>query len=295
MPCRISRTLPVSAFRIAALIAALSIAACAVPASGSDPGGDLALGIRQLEEGDYDAAIVTLDVVARRLAAVPDRRNALADAYIHLGIAFLGKGHEAAARSKFREALQQIRDLTLSPERFPPKVIDAFEAARAESGERATPPPGGPPGPSSKAKGGVGKKVVLAVLGLGAAGGTAVALAGGGAAAPGPVASPSSLPPAQGRVEKYSGNLAAHENLSFPTQVTSGGTLDVLLTWSSPDAVLAMDLHAPGSIVATSTRTGPTSARLQAAVVPQGYTVQILHRGSCATCATAFELRLQHP
>jgi hypothetical protein len=143
----------------------------------------------------------------------------------------------------------------------------------------------------------VGKKVVLAVVGIGAAGGTAVALAGGGggSATPGPVASPPSLPPARGRIEKYSGNLAAHENLSFPTQVTSGGTLDVLLTWSNPDAALAMDLHVPGSVLATSTRTGPTSARLQATVVPQGYTVQLLHRGSCATCATAFELRLQHP
>jgi hypothetical protein len=53
---------------------------------------ELSRGIRQVEEGDYDAAIVTLDATARRLAADARRGQDLSQAYLYLGIAYVGKG-----------------------------------------------------------------------------------------------------------------------------------------------------------------------------------------------------------
>jgi tetratricopeptide (TPR) repeat protein len=90
-------------------------------------------GIRAVDEGDYDAAIFTLDAAARRLAADSSGARDLPQAYLYLGIAYVGKGHEAAAKAKFREALRQIKDLSLNADRYPPKVIDVFEAAKAEN------------------------------------------------------------------------------------------------------------------------------------------------------------------
>src|SRR5262245_30796602 len=101
--------------------------------TSSDP--EVAKGISQVEDGDYDAAILTLDTAARRLAGAPSKTRELSQAYLYLGIAYVGKGHEAAARAKFREALSQIHDLTLNPDKYPPKVIDLFEAAREEAGK----------------------------------------------------------------------------------------------------------------------------------------------------------------
>ena len=111
----------------------------AFPQAPSDP--EVAKGIEQVEQGDYDAAIFTLDGAARRLSADPKKSRQLSEAYLYLGIAFLGKGHEAAAKAKFREAVKQIKDLSLSPDKFAPRVIDLVEAAKAEAGGRR-------PGPS---------------------------------------------------------------------------------------------------------------------------------------------------
>lgn len=178
----------------------LAPAAFAQPA-GPDP--DLARGVRQVEDGDYDSAIVTLDATARRLAADPGRARDLSQAYLYLGIAYIGKGHEAAAKAKFREAVAQIKDLTLSPDKFPPKVIDLFEAARAEarsqdSGAAPSPRPGAEPGATKKkgsGGGGSGGKAVLIVAGLAAAGGGVALAAGGGGGGSNGTADTPRLPP----------------------------------------------------------------------------------------------------
>lgn len=145
-------------------------------------------GIRLVDDGDYDAAIVLLDSAARRLASDTAKVRDLSQAYLYLGIAYVGKGHEAAAKAKFREAVSRIKDLTLSADKYPPKVIDLFEAAKDEA--RAAAPAPGPSAPSTTAstrraepaeKGGGGKKLlIIAGLGAVAAGGTAFALTRGG-------------------------------------------------------------------------------------------------------------------
>ena len=152
------------------------------PPAAADP--DVAKGIQQVEEGDYDAAILTLDNAARRLAAEPARSRELSQAYLYLGVAYVGKGHEAAAKAKFREAVRQIRDLTLSPEKFPPKVIDLFEAAREEASRAAAPaaspsPAPARPAPVAEKKGGSKLPFIIGGLAL-AGGGAALALKGGG-------------------------------------------------------------------------------------------------------------------
>jgi hypothetical protein len=135
--------------------------------AASDP--EVVKGVKQVEEGEYDAAILTLDNAARRLAADPAKSKDLSQAYLYLGVAYVGKGHEAAAKAKFREAVKQLKDLSLSPEKFPPRVIDLFEAAREEQSKSAGSPASGKPA----GKGGGSKKGLLI--------GGAVAVAGGGA------------------------------------------------------------------------------------------------------------------
>jgi hypothetical protein len=92
----------------------------------------------------------------------------------------MGKGHEAAAKAKFREAISRIKDLTLSPEEYPPKVIDLFEAAREEEAEdEPTPSPVTPTQQPVEKEGG-GSKMPLILVGAGGAAAAAVAVAAGG-------------------------------------------------------------------------------------------------------------------
>jgi hypothetical protein len=148
---------------------------------------DVRKGVGLVEEGDYDGAILLLDNASRRLAGDPARGRELSTAYLYLGIAYLGKGHEAAARSNFREAVSRLRDLSLSPEKFSPRIIDLVEAAKAEVGKAppapvTSPAPAARPTPASGSSGGGGGKKGLLIAGavVLAGGGAAVALKGGG-------------------------------------------------------------------------------------------------------------------
>ncbi len=139
--------------------------------TASDP--EVVRGIRQVDDGEYDAAIVTLDNAARRLAADAAHAPDLPQAYIYLGIAYVGKGREAAAKAQFREALARIKDLSLSAEKYPPKIVDLFEAAKAEA--RADAGTAAPP-----KKGGASKGLLIGGAVAAAAAGVALAAGGGG-------------------------------------------------------------------------------------------------------------------
>jgi hypothetical protein len=186
----------------------LCLALAAVPAVAQVPADpDVAKGVKQVEEGDYDAAILTLDNAARRLSADASKSRELSYAYLYLGIAYMGKGHEAAAKAKFREAVSRVTDLSLSPDRFSPKIIDLFEAVKEETTRggpkaagaptpaaapaaatpAATPPAAKTPPPATVAAaktgeggGGSGKTLLFVGLGVAVAGGAALLLAGGG-------------------------------------------------------------------------------------------------------------------
>lgn len=167
---------------VAGGLALLPLSAQAQPPGAlSDP--EIQKGIKQVEEGDYDAGIVTLDAAARRLTGDPARASELGQAYLYLGIAYMGKGHEAVAKAQFREAISRVKNLTLTPDRFSPRIINVLETVKEEA--RST---NGPPAPAAapvrtvrQPEGGGGKKTVLfLVLGVAAAGGAVLLLKGKG-------------------------------------------------------------------------------------------------------------------
>jgi hypothetical protein len=246
---------------------------------------DVLRGIRQVEDGDYDPAIVTLDAAARRLTGDPTRARDLSQAYLYLGIAYIGKGHEAAAKAKFREAVAQIKDLTLSPDKFPPKVIDLFEAARQEARTQGAPPPASAPTPAPAVAGkkGGGGKTLLIVGGLAAVGGGVALAAGGGGGGGstgggGVTPTPSPSPAATRSMQTFNGTLADQESRGFVVTATRAGTLDAMLTWQDRSIRLSLDcqLEAPPyTQCGTSNRTSDTTAGLSATVIQTSYLIVV--------------------
>jgi hypothetical protein len=157
------------------VVASLAILALVLPpasaaeASGTD---ELARGIRQVAEGDFEGAVLTLDAAVRGLAQEPARVRDLSQAYLHLGIAYVALDQRERARAAFREALARDKDLRLGADRYSPKVIAAFEEARQDVKAAA---------PAKK-----GSRLPLVLLGAGAAAGGVIALAAGGGSSPPP-------------------------------------------------------------------------------------------------------------
>lgn len=225
--------------RIQRVVSLLLAAALALPAGAADApvDPDVDKGIRLVDDGDYDAAIVTLDAAARRLATDPARGRDLSQAYLYLGIAYVGKGHEAAAKAKFREAVSRIKDLTLSPDRYPPKVIDLFEAARdeAQAAARAAPAPApvaSAPDAASGGKKGGGSKTLLIVGGVAAAGGVAALAMGGGGSSSRAVAGSGPGPSGQQQLQQ-SAVVPAGQQQFFTFTTTRAGTVEVKLSWQT--------------------------------------------------------------
>lgn len=234
----------------------------------ADP--EVAKGIKQAEDGDYDSAILTLDTAARRLAKDPARTKELSQAYLYLGIAYVGKGHEAAAKAKFREALDQIKDLSLSPDKFPPKVIDIFEAAKEEARTALAPPP--------QKKGG-GHKGLWIGAGVVAAGAGIAAAAGGGGSS-----TTTTLPKDPRTVFNATGTTTQYSCFQgFKFVPTKSGTFEASLTWTDAAAVadLHMDLYEDqtGNKVAESNPASNTEARMSAPVTNQIYQLYVCQGG----------------
>jgi len=255
--------------------------------AGEDP--DVARGVKQVDDGDYDGAILTLDNAARRLSAQSGKERDLAQAYLYLGVAYMGKGAETSAKARFRDALAQAKDLNLSPEKFPPKVINLFEAAREEL-ER-TPPaaskdPTPEPAPAPK-KG--GSKALWVLLGVAAVGGGVLVAAGGkSSAGVSPTPSPS---PTGTTTQTLTGNVGPSpsgcNNVNLPVITpTRSGTLTATLTWPDATQVLGMSLAlaSNGNDVADSRLASNTSAQLTAQVTNTTYGFSV-----CRTQGTGVE------
>lgn len=122
---------------VGAAIAFVALVGAAVAAE--DAPADLALGIRQARDGEFESALVTLDAAVRRLMAhSPPPSQDLAQGWLHIGVSYLGLGQEQLAQRKFRQALRHDLGLRLSPDQFSKKVIRSFEAARASLARLAT-------------------------------------------------------------------------------------------------------------------------------------------------------------
>jgi len=253
----------------------------------SDP--DVARGVSLVEDGEYEAGLVTLDAAARRLAGHPDQARDLAQAYLYLGVAYLAKGHEASARAQFREALKEAKDLKLSPAKFAPKVIEVFDQAREtankESAQAPRPGPAAGPSESKPARG--GSKKGLLILGgvLAAVAGVAAAAAGGGSSSQdsrrtetfGPIAQP------LGSQQRHTINVLA------------AGALDATLTWNEANALLRIYVQdAAQNPLPGSNRTGNQTAALTLSVTPQIYEFFVLHDTGSGGTGT-YTLTVTHP
>jgi hypothetical protein len=257
---------------------ALLLATATIPVAAQSLDVDVQKGIAQVDDGDYDGAILTLDNAARRLAVDKTKTNDLAQAYLYLGIAYIGKGREAAAKAKFREAVAQIKTLSLSADKFPPKVVDLFEAAKAEE-TKATAAPS--PTPSSSASGAAppekkkgGSKTLLIIGGIVVAGGAAALAAGGGSSN-----SSSSTPPSSTtQTLSFSGTLPIGAYDCKQVVPTKAGTLEATMTWTNGQLFLdiACQEHNPpytGCTGSTYNRTTNTSATLTAPVRQTTYDI----------------------
>ena len=180
------------------LVLVLGVPQGAIAADAADT--DLANGVRQAQEGDFENAVVTLDGVVRRLSGQSSRSKDLARAYVYLSVAYHGLGQEQTAKSKFVEALRIDRDMTLSSREFPPRILEFFERTRREANLTAaapapvaTPRPAvlSSPEPERKKR----SKTVPILIGAALLGGVGVAVAaGGGGSSPNPAPTPQGGP-----------------------------------------------------------------------------------------------------
>jgi hypothetical protein len=152
------------------LLAAL-LPAPASTAQAPPPDAELVAGMRQVQEGDFETAVVTLGAVVQRLQGIPSRSRDLLEAYVHLGVAEVALDRRESARARFAAALALNRELRLGADRFSPKVLAVFEEARVQMGG------------ASKAKSGTAATPIL-LAGLAGAAAAGVVLATRGGAEP---------------------------------------------------------------------------------------------------------------
>jgi hypothetical protein len=149
---------------------------------------DLAAGVRHVEEGDFEAAIPVLDRAVQTLSKQKGVSKELAHAYLYLAIANLGMSQEASAKARLLDALANDRELSLSPDEYPPKVIKLFDEVRREAGMATTPAARPKPAVAAQPKKEGGRSKLPYILGGVVVAGAGVALAtgalGGGNAAP---------------------------------------------------------------------------------------------------------------
>jgi hypothetical protein len=188
---------------------------------------DLMTGIRQVQGGEFDAALITLDGVVRRLFAQKSQANELARAYTYLAIAYKRLDQEEPAKGKLREAWKADKSMTLSPKEFPPDIIQLFEQVKKEGQEK--PSTGVTPvartDTKTPQKGGGHTGLIL--LGVGAAVGIGVAVAAGSGGSSTP---PTTLtPPAATLADlsasvvspQFNTNLICTENVSATVSLTN--------------------------------------------------------------------------
>ena len=113
---------------LAVVLAVLLHPPCALGQDAVSADAFLKMGIEQLADGDFEAAVFSLDTAVRRYQTMPAAAEPLVRAYVYLGAAYVGLGHTEAAKGKFREALSRDPHVRLRPEEFAPNVIKVFEA-----------------------------------------------------------------------------------------------------------------------------------------------------------------------
>jgi len=139
-----------------------------------DPAVDLAVGIRQIQDGDLEPAVKTLEKVIQELSAQKGREKDLARAHLYLGAAHLGLDHTDRARAEMREAWMNNKDMKVDAKEFSPRVRQLYELAKSEAkdqakvesaGEGVKQPAVAPPAPKATA-GGPAARPIPPVVGV---------------------------------------------------------------------------------------------------------------------------------
>jgi hypothetical protein len=126
-------------------LAALAVAAVALhgAARAEIVDAGLRVGIQRVQEGDLEAAVVTLEAALPGLQGDPALDRDRIQAHLYLGMAHLGLEHVEAAREHLGQAWTLSAGERLDPKVFPPRVIAMYEQNRPGSDRaRATDTPG---------------------------------------------------------------------------------------------------------------------------------------------------------
>jgi hypothetical protein len=272
-----------------ALVAVTRLGSADVASAALDP--EVARGVKAVEEGDYETGLLILEAAANRLSGDRSRARDLAEAYLYIGIAYLGKGHETTAKARFRDALVHAADLKLTTEKFAPRVIEVFEKARDEIARTPAAASAAPASRPSKKKGSKTGLILLGVGGAAAAGIGVAAAAGGGEAQP------------ERRTESFSGTFSRQQEVRpFTFTPRASGLFEATVTWTPPDALVELYLFEgtplPGdpNLKARSNQISDTRAQLTFNVTAQLYTLNVYYNRCRGTCLSVpFQLTVTYP
>jgi hypothetical protein len=157
---------------VAILLTLLLALLAASPSAAADP--DVTVGVRQVSEGNFEAAIPTLQAAVLRLAADPSHDAERGRALFYLGVAQVGVDRLDAAKASFKDALRADPKLAPTTAEFSPKVVQSFEAARGELRTEAAGAPGQGRSKTPWILGGVAVAAAIAVIPVAAGNGDAV-------------------------------------------------------------------------------------------------------------------------
>ena len=236
----------------AGLLSALLLAP-ALPAEAQVREPELVAGIALVQEGDFEAALATLEGAVRRLEAGPRPSPELALGYVYVGMTYLELDQEPSARTRFRQAAREDPALRLDPRDFSAQVIRFFDAARQEvdparSVPAAAPRPAPSPTPEPKKK--KRSAVPFILLGGAAAAGGVALLAGGSS---GSAATTTTTPPVGATTTTTPG--------ATTTTTTTTATTTTTTTPPPPPATCAYSMTPATQTVPAAGANGTCSVR----------------------------------
>jgi hypothetical protein len=182
----------------------------------------LAEGVRLVNEGDFEAAIKSLETAAASLRAQRGREKESATAYLYWGVAAMGLDNEQLARERFRAALGADPELKLLPKQFAAKAQRVFEEEQLRK--------------QASAKTKTARIGILTGL-LAGAGGIAAGAAVGAATAK--KAIPNRPPSAEIGVQPPGTALVSVTEMRFSANATDRDGDQLTLTWAFGDGTAA--------------------------------------------------------
>ena len=193
------------------------------------PEPTLQAGIKQFGEGDLAGAVFTLEAVIRTLALEPTlHAKELSQAYLYRGAAFVGLSQEENAKGSFAAALQYDKDLRITEDKFSPRIVRVFEAARTRKTKSVLLPPSN-----------VAKKAGIGALGIAGIVAGALAVAGGAAVAAGGGAKATGPPVGTFTVSPSGAALAGATVMTFAASATDPGGNPITFLWNFGDGMTA--------------------------------------------------------